>query len=55
MTIPSPFKSDRMLKELPEDLEAHKSREYVIMDLDQACDFFETIFKEGRGVLSFFR
>lgn len=37
---------DRILKELPEDLEAYKSREWVIMDLDMACDFFEINFKK---------
>ena len=39
---------DRIIKELPEDLEAHKSREWVIMDLDKACDFFGVNFKKGR-------
>lgn len=37
---------DRIIKELPEDLEAHKSREWVIMDLDKACDFFGVNFKK---------
>ena len=31
---------DRIIKELPEDLEPHKSREWVIMDLERACEFF---------------
>jgi hypothetical protein len=39
---------DRIIKELPEDLEAHKSREWVIMDLDKACDFFSVDFKKRR-------
>lgn len=36
---------DRILKELPEDLEAYKSREWVIMDLAKSCDFFGIDFK----------
>jgi hypothetical protein len=39
---------DRIIKELPEDLEAHKSREWVIMDLDRACEFFGVNFKRLR-------
>ncbi len=35
---------DRILKELPEDLEAVKSRDIIIMDLDKSCEFFETDF-----------
>lgn len=38
------WEADRILKELPEDLEAQKSREWVVMDLNRACDFFETDF-----------
>ena len=38
------WEADRILKELPEDLEAQKSRELVVMDLKKACDFFETDF-----------
>ncbi|MHB1484236.1 MAG: phospholipase D family protein [Saccharofermentanales bacterium] len=37
---------DRILKELPEDLEAHKVRECIVMDLDKACDFFAINFKK---------
>lgn len=36
---------DRILKELPEDLEAYKSREWVIMDLDKSRKFFDIDFK----------
>ncbi len=39
---------DRIIKELPEDLQAHKSREWVIMDLDKACDYFGVNFKKTR-------
>jgi len=42
------WEADRIIKELPEDLEALKSREWVIMDLDKACDFFGVNFKKGR-------
>ncbi len=36
---------DRILKELPEDLRATKSREWIVMDLEKACEFFEVDFK----------
>lgn len=39
---------DRILKELPEDLRAIKSREWIIMDLDKACDFFDVNFKKKK-------
>jgi hypothetical protein len=39
---------DRIIKELPEDLEAHKSREWIIMNLDKACEFFGINFKKRR-------
>jgi hypothetical protein len=48
------WEADRILKELPEDLEAHKSREWIIMNLDRACVFFETDFKRGKGFLDWF-
>ena len=38
---------DRIMKELPEDLEAHKSREWVIMDLEKACVFLGVDFRKG--------
>lgn len=42
------WEADRIIKELPEDLEAHKSREWIIMDLDKAGDFFGINFKKRR-------
>ena len=42
------WEADRIIKELPEDLEAHKSREWIIMDLEKACEFFGVNFKKGR-------
>jgi len=39
---------DRILKELPEDLEAHKSREWIVMQLDRACEFFGVEFGKRR-------
>lgn len=39
------WEADRILKELPETLEAHKSRDWVVMNLDEAKGFFEVDFK----------
>ena len=39
------WEADRLIKELPETLEAHKSREWVIMNLDEAKEFFGNSFK----------
>jgi hypothetical protein len=39
------YEADRILKELPEDLEAHKAREWIIMNLDKARDFFGINFR----------
>ena len=39
------WEADRILKELTETLEAHKSRDWVIMNLNEAKDFFDTDFK----------
>ena len=36
---------DRILKELPETLEPHKSRDWLVMDLDEAKEFFGVDFK----------
>jgi hypothetical protein len=41
------WEADRLLKELPEDLEATRAREWVIMNLDKAKDFFCINFKRG--------
>lgn len=40
------WEADRLLKELPETLEPHKSRDWVVMDLDEARKFFEIDFKK---------
>lgn len=41
------WEADRILKELPETLEAHKSRDWVVMNLDEARAFFEISFKKS--------
>lgn len=40
------WEADRLLKELPETLEAHKSRDWVVMNLDAAKEFFGISFKK---------
>ena len=40
------WEADRIMKELPEDLEAHKVRECVEMNLDKAVEFFGVDFKK---------
>ena len=42
----APYEADRLLKELPENLEAHKSREWVVMNLEEARSFFDINFKK---------
>lgn len=42
--------AERIIKELPEDLEAYKSREYIVMDLDKASQFFGIDFKKHGGL-----
>ena len=39
--------ADYILKELPETLEAHKSRDWVVMNLDEAKKFFDLSFKKS--------
>ncbi len=39
------YEADRLMKELPETLEARKSRDWVVMNLDEARHFFELPFK----------
>lgn len=39
------WEADRILKELPETLEAHKSRDWVVMNLNEAKEFFGVNFK----------
>ena len=41
------WEADRVLKELPETLEAHKSREWVVMNLEEARAFFGIPFKKS--------
>lgn len=40
------YEAERLIKELPETLEARKSREWVIMNLEQANDFFGIKFRK---------
>ena len=40
------YDADRIIKELPETLEARKSREWIVMNLDVAKDFFNIKFKK---------
>ena len=40
------WEADRILKELPETLEAHKSRDWLVMNLNDAKEFFGIDFKE---------
>lgn len=46
------YEADRLMKELPETLEARKSREWVVMNLEEAKDFFKTDFKKSWFPLS---
>ena len=41
------YEADRLMKELPETLEARKAREYVIMNLTEAKSFFDIEFKRS--------
>lgn len=41
------WEADRILKELPETLEPHKSREWLIMNLEEARKFFDIPFKKS--------
>lgn len=41
------YEADRLMKELPETLEARKSREWVVMNLEQAKGFFGIDFKKS--------
>lgn len=41
------YDAARLIKELPETLEAHTSREWVVMNLEEAKDFFDIKFKKG--------
>ena len=41
------YEAARLIKELPETLEAHCSREWVVMNLEEAKKFFEINFKKS--------
>ncbi len=41
------YEADRIIKELPENLEARKTRDWIVMNLEEAQDFFEMKFKKG--------
>lgn len=41
------YEADRLMKELPETLEAHKSREWIVMNLEEARNFFGVDFKRN--------
>lgn len=43
----APWEADRILKELSETLEPHKSREWLIMNLEEARKFFDISFKKS--------
>lgn len=43
----APYEAERILKELPETLEAHKSRDWVVMNLEVAREFFGIPFKKS--------
>ena len=47
------YEADRLIKELPETLEARKSREWVVMNLEEAKIFFGIDFKPKFGLWSF--
>ena len=42
-----PYEADRLIKELPETLEARKVREWVVMNLSEAKAFFGIDFKRS--------
>ncbi len=41
------YEADRIIKELPENLEAAKSRDSIIMNLNEAREFFGVKFKKS--------
>ncbi len=43
----APYEADRLIKELPETLEPRKSRDWIVMKLDEAQDFFGLPFKKS--------
>lgn len=49
------WEADRIIKELPEDLEAHKSGEWIVMNLSKASEFFGINFLKYGGILNIFK
>jgi hypothetical protein len=49
------WEADRIIKELPEDLYPAKAREWIIMDLDKACDFFGVNFRARQPFIGIFK
>lgn len=45
------WEASRILKELPEDLEAYTSRDLVVMNLEKAIEFFDINFNEKEGII----
>ena len=45
------WEASRILKELPEDLEAYTSRDLVVMNLEKAIGFFDINFNEKEGII----
>lgn len=45
------WEANRILKELPEDLEPYKTREHIVMDLDKASEFFEIDFRKQSSLI----
>ena len=41
------WEADRILKELPETLEPHKSRDWIVINLEEARKFFDIPFKKS--------
>lgn len=41
------WEADRILKELPETLEPHKSRDWIVINLEEAREFFDIPFKKS--------
>lgn len=46
------YEAERLMRELPENLEARKSREWIVMNLEEAKKFFEVDFKRKMGLFS---
>ena len=46
------YEADRIMKELPETLEAKKARDCLILNLDESKEFFGIDFRKKRGLFS---